>query len=109
MPEVSNAFLSLNSEKQTLLRSQGRVNENPFFTVVNDAFVALAVAVVLAPSDRFCDFSFPSYVSFREGTRPTRQKSLPPPHCTMCILLTSFSFQPNKLRLTLKFVFQHIF
>ena len=28
--------------------------------------------------------------------------------CTMCTLLTSFSFQPNKSRLTLKFVFRHI-
>ena len=54
-------------------------SENPFFCYgtpifVNGAFVALSVAVVLAPLGRFCHFSFPSYGRFRGGTRPTRQK-----------------------------------
>ena len=36
------------------------------------SFLALAVPVVLTPSEAFFDFSFPSYGRFREGTRPTR-------------------------------------
>ena len=43
------------------------------------AFVALGVGSVVAPSDLVCDFSFPSYGRFREGTRPKRQKSCPTP------------------------------
>ena len=35
--------------------------------------LALAVPVVLAPSEAFFDFSFPSYSRFREGTPPMRQ------------------------------------
>ena len=35
--------------------------------LVNGAFVALGVTVDLAPSDRFFDFSFPSYGRFLEG------------------------------------------
>ena len=37
----------------------------------NGPFVALAKTVDLAPSDRFFDFSFPSYGRFREGDPPT--------------------------------------
>ena len=44
---------------------------------VNGPFVALEKAVDLAPSDRFFDFSFPSYGHFREGDPPTQQKVLP--------------------------------
>ena len=43
------------------------------------AFVALGVGSVVAPSDLVCDFSFPSYARFREGSRPKRQKSCPTP------------------------------
>ena len=43
------------------------------------AFVALGLGSVVAPSDLFCDFSFPSYARFCEGTRPTRQKVFPYP------------------------------
>ena len=35
--------------------------------------LALAVPVVLAPSEAFFDFSFPSYSRFREGTPQMRQ------------------------------------
>ena len=35
--------------------------------------LALAVPVVLAPSEAFFDFSFPSYGRFPEGTPPMRQ------------------------------------
>ena len=45
----------------------------------NGPFVALGETVDLAPSDRFFDFSFPSYGRFREGDPPTQQKVLPHP------------------------------
>ena len=38
-------------------------------------FVALNVAVLLAPLDRFFDFLFPSYGSFCEGTRSRNSPS----------------------------------
>jgi len=41
-------------------------NGTPIF--VKEVSVAFGVAVVLAPSDRFCAFSFPSYGCFCEGT-----------------------------------------
>ena len=36
----------------------------------------------------------------KEGERKVFQRALcpDPPHCTMCILSSMFSFQPNKLR-----------
>ena len=50
--------------------------------MINGAFVALGDTFDSAPSDRFFDFSFPSYGRFGEGDPPTQQKVLPtPPHC----------------------------
>ena len=60
-----------------------------FFCPKNRVFVALGVAVVLAHSDRFFDFSFPSYGRFREGDPPTQQKVLP--HLTVGALTDSNS------------------
>ena len=56
----------------------------PFFGKV--ALVTLGVGSVLAPSDLFCDFSFPSYARFRGGNPADAPKSLTPPHCggTVC-------------------------
>ena len=56
----------------------------PFFGKV--ALVTLGVGSVLAPSDLVCDFSFPSYVRFREGNPADAPKSLTQPHCggTVC-------------------------
>ena len=50
------------------------------------ALVTLGVGSVLAPSDLVCDFSFPSYVRFREGNPADAPKSLTQPHCggTVC-------------------------
>ena len=48
------------------------------------AFVALGVGSVVAPSDLVCDFSFPSYARFREGTR-LKRKSLALPHCEVTV------------------------
>ena len=56
---------------------------------VNGPFVALAKGVDLAPSDPFLNFSFPSYVNFREGDPPTQQKVLP--HLTVGALTDSNS------------------
>ena len=56
---------------------------------VNGPFVALAKAKILAPSDPFFDFSFPSYGRFREGDPPTQQKVLP--HLTVGALTDSNS------------------
>ena len=56
---------------------------------VDGAFEALSVTVDLAPSDRFFDFSFPSYGRFREGDPPTQQKVLP--HLTVGALTDSNS------------------
>ena len=50
---------------------------------VNGPFVALAKAKILAPSDPFLNFSFPSYGRFREGDSPTQQKVLP--HLTVTV------------------------
>ena len=52
------------------------------------AFVTLGVGSVLTPSDLLCDFSFPSYVRFREGNMAHAQKSLPLPHSegTICLV-----------------------
>ena len=49
----------------------------PFFGKV--ALVTLGVGSVLAPSDLVCDFSFPSYVRFREGNPADAPKVLPNP------------------------------
>merc|ERR1711867_81960 len=56
---------------------------------VNGPFVALAKAKILAPSDPFLNFSFPSYGRFREGDPPTQQKVLP--HLTVGALTDSNS------------------
>ena len=61
---------------------------------VNGPFVALAKAKILAPSDPFLNFSFPSYGRFREGDPPTQQKVLP--HLTVGALTDSNS--PSALR-----------
>ena len=60
---------------------------NPDF--VNGPFVALAKAKILAPSDPFLNFLFPSYGNFREGDPPTQQKVLP--HLTVGALTDSNS------------------
>ncbi len=56
---------------------------------VNGPFVTLCETVDLAPSDPFLNFSFPSYVNFREGDPPTQQKLLP--HLTVGALSDSNS------------------
>ena len=61
---------------------------------VNGPFVALAKAKILAPSDPFLNFSFPSYGRFRGGDPPTQQKVLP--HLTVRALTDSNS--PSALR-----------
>ena len=61
---------------------------------VNGPFVALAKAKILAPSDPFFDFSFPSYGRFREGDPPTQQNVLP--HLSVVALTDSNS--PSALR-----------
>ena len=61
---------------------------------VNGPFVALAKTKILAPSDPFLNFSFPSYGNFREGDPPTQQKVLP--HLTVGALTDSNS--PSALR-----------
>ena len=63
---------------------------------VNGPFVALAVPVVLAPSEAFFDFSFPSYGRFREGTRPTRQKVLPHPTMQHCLTVTALALSARR-------------
>ena len=57
--------------------------------ISNGPFVALAKAKILAPSDPFLNFSFPSYGRFREGDPPTQQKVLP--HLTVGALTDSNS------------------
>ena len=56
---------------------------------VNGTLLALAKAKILAPSDPFLNFSFPSYGNFREGDPPTQQKVLP--HLTVGALTDSNS------------------
>ena len=62
--------------KLATLGNRGR--ETPFCGT--GAFVPLGVGPVSATSDLLCNFLFPSYASFREGTRPMRQKVLPQPN-----------------------------
>ena len=64
---------------------------------VNGPFVALVVAVILAPSEAFFDFLFPSYGRFREGTRPTRQKVLPHPTMRHCLTVTALALSARGL------------
>ena len=56
---------------------------------VSGPFLALGDSFDLAPSDPFLNFSFPSYVNFREGDPPTQQKVLP--HLTVRALTDSNS------------------
>ena len=56
---------------------------------VDGPFLALGDSFDLAPSDPFLNFSFPSYVNFREGDPPTQQKVLP--HLTVGALTDSNS------------------
>ena len=51
--------------------------------LVNSPFVALGETVHFPPWDRFFDFPFWSYSSFRKNNPVDPSKSLPPPHCTV--------------------------
>ena len=72
-------LISFDYKVSFFLKIFGFRPENPFLLweawfFVNEAIVALRDVVVLATLDQFCDFSFPTYGRFREGTPPTRQK-----------------------------------
>ena len=82
--EFKSGFFFLAPKIRILARKSFFSYGTAFFGKV--ALVTLGVGSVLAPSDLFYDFSFPSYARFREGNPADAPKSLTQPHCggTVC-------------------------
>ena len=83
-PVVARTWLIPKSVTFFLAQNLSFWPKNPIFCyktpiLVNDPFVAIGVTVHFPPCDRFFDFPFRSYSSFRKKIRLTRQKVSPSP------------------------------
>ena len=83
-PVVARTWLILKSGPLFWAQNFGFWSKNPI--LVNDPFLALSMTVNFQPWERFFDFPFQSYSSFRKKNQVDGSKGLPPSHCggTFC-------------------------
>ena len=84
MVSIKKCMFFLGPKPRFLAQKSNFCHTTPI--LVNGPFVTLRVTVHFPPWERFFDFPFRSYSSFRKKNPVDPSKSLPPPHCggTVC-------------------------
>ena len=85
--EYKSVTLFLGLKFQFLAKKSDFCHTTPI--LVNDPFLALTMTVNFPPWERFFDFPFRSYSSFRKKNPADLSKSLPPSYCTVTALALS--------------------